>query len=131
MRGYLIRQKNESNLEGVPAYARTPSQVGHFRRPSGTLLNCRDDFQGKGGTFFGHQPGHFYIDEHTMAGVSIKEVQELMGHRSFETTLQYAHLAEDHVKQQVMKLPFASYSGNSRTRTGHAKPILADNMQKE
>ena len=42
-----------------------------------------------------------------MAGVSLKEIQELMGHQSFETTLQYAHLSEDHVKRQVLKLPFA------------------------
>ena len=48
------------------AYAGMLSQVGHFRRPGGTLLNCRDDFQGIGGTFFGHQPGHFYIDEHNL-----------------------------------------------------------------
>ena len=32
--------------------------------PGGTILNCRDDFQWEDGTFFGHQPGHFYIDEH-------------------------------------------------------------------
>ena len=32
----------------------------------------------------------------------------LMGHQSFETTLQYAHLSEDHVKRQVLKLPFAN-----------------------
>jgi len=42
-----------------------------------------------------------------MAVVSLKEIQELMEHLSFETTLQYAHLSEDHVKGQVMKLPFA------------------------
>ncbi len=43
-----------------------------------------------------------------MAGVSLKEIQELMGHLSFEITLQYAHLSEDHVKRQVLKLPFAN-----------------------
>jgi len=32
----------------------------------------------------------------------------LMGHQSFETTLRYAHLTEDHVKRQVLKLPFAN-----------------------
>jgi site-specific recombinase XerD len=43
-----------------------------------------------------------------MAGVPLKDVQELMGHQSFETTLQYAHLSEEHVKRQVLKLPFAN-----------------------
>ncbi len=40
--------------------------------------------------------------------IPLRDVQELMEHRSLETTLQYAHLSEDHVKQQVMKLPFAN-----------------------
>jgi hypothetical protein len=44
---------------------RTPSQVGHFRKPNGTLFGYRDDLQREGGTFFGHHPGHFSIDEHT------------------------------------------------------------------
>jgi site-specific recombinase XerD len=39
--------------------------------------------------------------------LELRDVQELMGHRSFETTLRYAHLSEDHVKKQVLKLPFA------------------------
>jgi hypothetical protein len=43
---------------------RTPSQVGHFRKPNGTLFGYRDDLQREGGTFFGHHPGHFSIDEH-------------------------------------------------------------------
>ena len=42
-----------------------------------------------------------------LESVDRKEIQELMGHLSFETTLQYAHLSEDHVKRQVLKLPFA------------------------
>jgi site-specific recombinase XerD len=42
-----------------------------------------------------------------MAGVSLREVKELLGHASFETTLQYAHLSQDHVKKQVLRLPFA------------------------
>ena len=42
-----------------------------------------------------------------MAGVPLRYVQELMGHQSFQTTLQYAHLSEEHVKSQVLRLPFA------------------------
>lgn len=78
-----------------------------------------------------HTLRHTFASQLVMAGVPLREIQELMGHQSFETTLQYAHLSEDHVKQQVMKLPFASNSAQSRTRIGHAKPILADNLQKE
>jgi len=55
-----------------------------------------------------HTLRHTFASQLVMAGVSLKEAQELMGHRSFQTTLQYAHLSEDHVKKQVLKLPFAN-----------------------
>jgi len=54
-----------------------------------------------------HTLRHTFASQLCMAGVSLKAVQELMGHASFETTLQYAHLSKDHVKKQVLRLPFA------------------------
>jgi len=55
-----------------------------------------------------HTLRHTFASQLVMAGVSLMEVQKLMGHQSFETTLRYAHLTEDHVKRQVLKLPFAN-----------------------
>ena len=55
-----------------------------------------------------HSLRHTFASQLVLAGVSLREIQELMGHQSFETTLQYAHLAEDHVKRQVLRLPFAN-----------------------
>ncbi len=78
-----------------------------------------------------HTMRHTFASQLVMAGVSLKEVQELMGHQSFETTLQYAHLSEDHVKRQVLKLPFANGSGNSAPRIRHAKPIFIDSTKRE
>ena len=59
---------------------------------------------------------HTFASQLVMAGFPLREVQELVGHQSFETTLQYAHLSEDHVRRQVLKLPFANGSGNSTAR---------------
>ncbi|MFC1718612.1 tyrosine-type recombinase/integrase [Candidatus Poribacteria bacterium] len=54
-----------------------------------------------------HTCRHTFASQLCMAGVPLREVQELMGHASYETTLQYAHLSKDHVKKQVLRLPFA------------------------
>lgn len=59
-----------------------------------------------------HTFRHTFASQLVMAGVPLRDVQELMGHESFETTLRYAHLSEEHVKKQVLKLPFSGYSDN-------------------
>ena len=60
-----------------------------------------------------HTLRHTFASQLVMAGVSLVEVQQLMGHRSYDTTLQYAHLSEDHVKKQVNRLPFADGLGKN------------------
>ena len=55
-----------------------------------------------------HTLRHTFASQLVMAGVPLRDVQELMGHQSFETTLKYAHLSAEHVKRQVLRLPFAS-----------------------
>jgi len=55
-----------------------------------------------------HKLRHTFASQLVMAGVPLRDVQALMGHQNFETTLQYAHLSEDHVKKQVLRLPFAN-----------------------
>jgi site-specific recombinase XerD len=54
-----------------------------------------------------HTLRHTFASHLVLAGVTLREVQELMGHQSYETTLRYAHLSSEHVKKQVMRLPFA------------------------
>ena len=36
-----------------------------------------------------------------MKGASIKDAQELLGHKTMKMTLRYAHLSEDHKKKAV------------------------------
>ena len=38
-----------------------------------------------------------------MAGIDLKTVQELLGHRTFTMTLRYSHLSPDH-KRNVMNI---------------------------
>ena len=54
-----------------------------------------------------HTLRHTYASQLAIAGVPLRDIQELMGHQSSQTTLQYAHLSEEHVGKQVLKLPYS------------------------
>jgi site-specific recombinase XerD len=41
---------------------------------------------------------HTFASWATMRGVSLKELQELLGHSSLTMTMRYAHLAPDHLR---------------------------------
>jgi integrase len=50
-----------------------------------------------------HSLRHTYISRLAMAGVDIRTVQELAGHKSITMTMRYAHLAPQH-KQKALAL---------------------------
>ena len=54
-----------------------------------------------------HTLRHTQASHLAIAGVPMRYIQELMGHQSFETTLQYTQLSEEQVRKQVLRLPFS------------------------
>jgi integrase len=53
-----------------------------------------------------HDLRHTYCSRLVAAGVPLLEVPQLAGHKSYSTTLRYAHLSPDHRKRAVEKVQF-------------------------
>src|SRR5207247_4627316 len=51
-----------------------------------------------------HDLRHTFASRLTMAGVDLRTVQELMGHKTITMTLRYAHLSPTHQLEAVQRL---------------------------
>jgi integrase len=51
-----------------------------------------------------HDLRHTFASRLVMAGVPLRAVQTLLGHKRIETTLRYSHLAEAHLQEAVERL---------------------------
>jgi len=82
-----------------------------FRKASGAAWgSIRTGFEracreARLGDFRFHDLRHTCASWLVMAGRSLKEVQELLGHRTFAMTLRYAHLSPDRLREAVNALP--------------------------
>ena len=70
--------------------------------------------------FTWHCLRHTFCSRLVMAGVSLKTVQELMGHKTIQMTARYAHLSPSHLQNAVELI---SGENSHQTATGkHKKP---------
>jgi len=82
------------------------------------------------GNFPWHDLRHTFASRLVMAGVDIRTVQELMGHKTIQVTMRYAHLAPQHQLEAVQRLcdTDTTPKGETGTRTStsdleRARPI--------
>ena len=70
-------------------------------------------------SFRWHDLRHTFASRLVMAGTDIRTVQELMGHKTIQVTLRYAHLAPQHQLEAVQRLcnTRQALSGPTDTRT--------------
>ena len=58
-----------------------------------------------------------------MSGVDLTTVKELMGHKSVEMTLRYAHLAPEHKLDAVNRLDTYMDTGKKRVTAHSPQPV--------
>lgn len=78
---------------------KTGTRLTEFKRSFATALkkaSIRD--------FTFHDLRHTFASQLVMAGVDLRTVQELLGHKTITMTLRYAHLSEAHKREAVKAL---------------------------
>jgi integrase len=65
-----------------------------------------------------HDLRHTFASRLVMAGVDIRTVQVLLGHKDIRVTMRYSHLSDQNLRRAVDKIGFSEYSGSEdRTNT--------------
>jgi integrase len=76
--------------------------------------------------FTWHCLRHTFASRLVMAGVNLRQVQELMGHKSILTTMRYAHLAPEGLTEAVQLLVRRTSTATSTDRNGPRISMLQD-----
>src|SRR6202521_3099723 len=71
--------------------------------------------QAKIRNFRWHDLRHTFASRLVIAGVPLRAVQMLLGHKRIETTLRYSHLSETHLREAVERLTVKSTDTTSDT----------------
>lgn len=61
-----------------------------------------------------HCNRHSFASRLVMAGVDLRTVAQLMGHKTIQMTVRYAHLAPDHQQNAVERIVESIPTGNSK-----------------
>jgi len=68
-----------------------------------------------------HTLRHTFASRLVMAGVDLRTVQELMGHKDIQMTMRYAHLSGDHKRQAIAVLE-QRFSGEKSHQISQQQP---------
>lgn len=68
-----------------------------------------------GGDFTFHDLRHTFASDFLMAGNPLEALAPILGHRRFDTTRRYAHLAKAHLQAAMARMPKLNYARNCQT----------------
>ncbi|MFC1890233.1 tyrosine-type recombinase/integrase [Thermodesulfobacteriota bacterium] len=72
-----------------------------------------------------HDLRHTFASRLVMAGVGIRTVQELMGHKTIQTTMKYAHLSPGHRMDAVQRLISDQTDATTGTRENRESATIS------
>src|SRR5208337_3880394 len=100
------KMKGDEPVRGRKGPAPVPEMVHNVRR---ALVGTLDRAGIKNFRF--HDLRHTFASHMVMRGASLKDLQELLGHKSMSMVLRYAHLTQEHKKKAVNLLQGLTTSG--------------------
>ncbi|MBV1857824.1 MAG: tyrosine-type recombinase/integrase, partial [Nannocystaceae bacterium] len=104
--------KEHRHLRGPLVFCREDGTMLTYDEAKGPLRRARAR---SGVAHFGwHALRHTFASHLVMRGVSIKAVQDLLGHATLEVTLRYAHLSPDVTRNAVLALDVGGDTGGDR-----------------
>jgi site-specific recombinase XerC len=71
---------------------------------------------------------HTSASQMVMRGASLKEVQEILGHKTMTMTLRYAHLSQEHKKKAVNLLTGLTALRSNHEPTSHKTVTSAESV---
>ena len=89
-------EKKEQNVSSAPIFTYDGRQIKSVRtsfKTAMTRANIQD--------FRFHDLRHTFASQVLMRGGSLKDIQELLGHKTMTMTLRYAHLTQEHKRKAV------------------------------
>jgi site-specific recombinase XerD len=114
---------NETAFAAVTALSKKRSELPwvFLNSEGGQLRSQRDWFDRvleatKLPDYTWHCNRHTFASRLVMNGVDLRTVGELLGHRTFQMTMRYAHLAADHKHEAVSRLDKTTSRGRSAKR---------------
>lgn len=70
-----------------------------------------------------HDLRHTFASHLAMSGVSLKTIQQLLGHKDFSMTMRYAHLSEEYMQNAVQKLDTIWSQTGKRSQAETRNPL--------